>query len=96
MSECELFWMIRTLFWVSGDVWGIILGGCRCVRKYFCWGGGGWVGMSGSEWGWVGVSEGGWGWMRCLIMPDRKISFEIWRCLKYGGSNYGKSLIIVC
>ena len=54
------------------------------------------MGVSGGGWGWVGVSEGGWGWMRCLIMPDRKISFEIWRCLKYGGSNYGKSLIIVC
>ena len=27
---------------------------------------------------------------------DRKISFEIWRYSKYGGSNYGKSLIIVC
>ena len=60
-----------------------------------------WVGVGVWEnifvgWGWVGMSGGEWGWMHCLIMPDRKISFEIWRCLKYGGSNYGKSLIIVC
>ena len=27
---------------------------------------------------------------------DNKISFEIWRCWKCGGSNYGTSLIRVC
>ena len=29
------------------------------------------------------------------MFRDRKISWEIWRCLKYRSSNYGKSLIIV-
>ena len=37
-----------TLFWVSGGVWGIILGGW--VGKYFEW-----VRVGGDEWGWVGV-----------------------------------------
>ena len=33
---------------------------------------------------------------RANTSRDRKISFEICRCSKYGGSNYGNSLMRVC
>ena len=49
MSECELFWVGETLFWVvrgEWGKWGIILGGWRWVGHYFEW-----VGMNGGSWG---------------------------------------------
>ena len=53
MSECELFWVGETLFWVvrgEWGKWGIILGGGGGGGLFL--GGGGWKGGSG---GWVGV-----------------------------------------
>ena len=63
MSECGLFWVGETLFWVGGCTWG-------CIEHYFgkeegsgskwgiIFGGWGWV---GHYFGWVGMSGGRWG-----------------------------------
>ena len=68
MSECGLFWVDGTLFWVGGSNW-------ECMGHFFGWvgvSGAGevlfWVGGSGWEnilagWGWVVMSPGEWGWM---------------------------------
>ena len=87
MSECGLFWVGETLFWVSGGAWG-------CMGHYF-----GQVGMSGGKWGvflvregWVGhyfrelgvggtlfwVGGGGWG-----------IIFDEWGWVGMSGAGWG-------
>ena len=41
MSECGLFWVSKTLFWVDGDGLGIIF--CESGWVGIIFGGGGWV-----------------------------------------------------
>ena len=66
MSECRLFWVGETLFWVGGDGWGIFWG--------WVWVGGALIWVNGA--GWVGLGGDEWGWVHCLIMP-KKETYEI-------------------
>ena len=76
MSECELFWVGGTLFWVGeGGEWG-------CMVHYFEWVevDGALFWMGGGKWenslvGWGGWDE--WEWVHCLIIPFQNALLRI-------------------